>query len=197
LDYFALLFPMLIIAALLVALLLFKRRLFDEGEPPAPIPLPADLIPRTAEGDRSAPNPAAGSSRGEIKLTPARLYPCRPLNDIEKSVFASLLKALPGYVVLPKISYGEFLEARDGSVSENTSLRKRAAGHRADFIICDKKLRVLLVCQIDDGRLLPARIKERDTMLQKSGLRLLRWRTAEPPDTQALLAAVRKLEAEG
>lgn len=113
------------------------------------------------------------------------------------SVFGHLLRALPGYVVLPKITYDHFLEARDGSPSENTSLQNRAARQLADFVICDKKLRVLLVCQIEDGTHLPARMQERQKMLDKTGLRMLRWQIEQPPDPSKLLKTVQTLEKLG
>jgi len=193
-----LLLPILIVVAMLVGLVMLRRWLFREEATPAPIPLPTHPADKPAPAPRPAPPAPAGTGAAGnegISLAPARLYPRRPLNDTQMQVFSQLLKALPGYVVLPKISYNHFLEARDGSASENTSLHNRSARHTADFLVCDKKLRVLLVCQIDDGTHLPARIAERDKMLQKTGLRLLRWKVSQPPDPQALLSAVRKLEA--
>jgi hypothetical protein len=129
-----------------------------------------------------------------VSLSPARLYPTPVLQRDYKAMYSHLLKALPGYVVLPGLHYDEFLEARDGTPSENTSLQNRAGRQRADFVICDRKLRVLLVCQVDDGSEVPARIQEREKMLQKAGLRLLRWNTEQPPDADKLLNTVRTLE---
>lgn len=132
-----------------------------------------------------------------MNLSPARLYRRPPLDAAHAAVFAHLLKSLPGYVVLPKITYDHFLEARDGSPSENTSLEKRAGQQLADFVVCDKKLRVLLVCQVEDGTHLPARTEERRKMLEKAGLRLLRWSSKQPPDPAKLLKTVQTLEKLG
>lgn len=195
-NFITLLLPILLIAGLFVGLAVLKRRLFNDEAPPAPIPIP-DLEaakappPKTAPVAAPAPKEPAESERPS--LSPARLYPRRALSDVEMLIFSRLLKALPGYVVLPKITYDHFLEARDGSPSENTSLRNRAAGHLADFLICDKRLYVLLVCQIEDGAQVPARIQERERMLHKSGLRLLRWNVAQPPDPVTLLNTVETL----
>lgn len=210
-NFFALLLPVLLIAGLFMGLRILKGRLFDESEPPpAPIPIPDPAVAnaqakvqatRKTTGQVSAApapavlkSPAAAPEAGEISLSPARLYPRRTLSDLQMSVFSRLIKALPGYVVLPKITYDHFLEARDGSPSENTSLQKRAAGHLADFLVCDRKLHVLLVCQIEDGTQVPARIQEREKMLQKSGLRLLRWNVEQPPDPAAILNMVQALQ---
>lgn len=211
-DYFALLLPLLLIAGLIVGLVFLKRHLFGDDEPHPPIPMPElderkeRVLGRTAPGPAApvlapAPTPrhrnavatpAAGNN--DVSLSPARLYPRRLLNSTQMAIFSRLLKALPGYVVLPKITYDHFLEAKDGSPSENTSLQNRAAQQLADFIICDRKLRVLLVCQLEDGTQVPARVQEREKMLQKSGLRLLRWNVDQPPDPATLLNTVRTLE---
>lgn len=143
---------------------------------------------------RSPPSPGNGAGDTGVSLTPARLYPAPLLQPAHKTIFSRLLKALPGYVVLPAIPYDQFLEARDGTASENTSLQNRAAQQRADFVVCDKKLNVLLVCQVEDGTHLPARILEREKMLQRAGLRLLRWKIDQPPDPARLLNTVQTLE---
>lgn len=199
LDYFALLLPVLLIIGLFAGLVLLKRYLFADDKTPAPIPIP-DAVPGKADPTPNAapPSPVQQGNNGPgITLTPARLYQRAPLNATQTAVFARLLKALPGYVVLPKITYDHFLEARDGSSSENTSLQNRAGQQLADFLICDKKLRVLLVCQIEDGSHLPARIQERQKMLEKAGLRLLRWNIEQAPDPDKLLKTVQTLEKIG
>jgi hypothetical protein len=199
LNVLTLLLPVLLIAALFAGVVMLRRRLFEDEKSQAPIPIPDLGVAKAATPKvASVVPPAAGPESAaavpeQPSLTPSRLYPRRALTDVEMSVFSRLLKALPGYVVLPKITYDHFLEARDGSLSENTSLRNRAAGHLADFLVCDKKLYVLLVCQIEDGTQIPARIQEREKMLQKSGLRLLRWNVAQPPDPATLLNTVETL----
>lgn len=198
-NFLTLLLPVLLIAAVFIGLVMLRRRLFEGEKSQAPIPIPdLDVARAAAPKVVSATPPAAAPGRAVAaperpSLTPARLYPRRALSDIEMSVFSRLLKALPGYVVLPKMTYDHFLEAKDGSPSENTSLQNRAAGHLADFLVCDKKLYVLLVCQIEDGTQVPARIQERERMLQKAGLRLLRWNVAQPPDPAKVLNMVQTL----
>lgn len=204
LNFFALLLPVLLVGGLYAGLALMKRRLFNaeksQGRAAAPDPaLLLAAVQKNPVAGKSPPTPvsrSAGRDAGdeELSLTPARLYPRRTLSDVQMRVFSTLLKALPGYVVLPKITYDHFLEARDGSASENTSLQNRAARQLADFLVCDKKLHVLLVCEIDDGTQLPARIQEREKMLQKSGLRLLRWNPDQAPEPAAVLRTVRTLE---
>lgn len=219
-DYFTLLLPILLIIGMFAGLVILKRRLFDDEPTQAPIPIP-DIQPGSNEARDAAPTPkpaprpvpapaappreppppavappAGGDDTGDagVSLTPARLYPAPLLQPAHKTIFSRLLKALPGYVVLPGIPYDQFLEARDGTASENTSLQNRAAQQRADFVICDKKLNVLLVCQVEDGTHLPARIQEREKMLQRAGLRLLRWKIDQPPDPAKLLNTVQTLE---
>lgn len=218
-DYSALLLPVLLIIGLFAGLVVLKRRLFDDGPEQAPIPFPdpagkdtgARMTPvapgSPAEPATKSSRPAvpagmpvaspAASTAGElagVSLTPARLYPKRVLPPVHKAIFSRLLKALPGYVVLPGIAYDRFLEARDGTSSENTSLQNRAGQQLADFVVCDRKLNVLLVCQVEDGTVLPARIQEREKMLQRAGLRLLRWNVDAPPDPGKLLSTVQTLE---
>jgi len=197
-DYTTLLLPLLIIVALLAGLAVLKRRLFDNDPPAPPPPLPVpDAQTGRPEAPRASPAapPRGGNGAGvDVSLSPARLYPARLLPDTHVQVFSRLLKSLPGYVVLPRITYDHFLEARDGTSAENTSLRNRAAGHLADFLVCDRKLNPLLVCQVDDGRELPARIQEREKMLAKAGLRLLRWKPSTPPEPAALLGTVQAIE---
>ncbi|HSH42724.1 MAG TPA: DUF2726 domain-containing protein [Arenicellales bacterium] len=223
-DYFALLLPVLLIIGLFAGLVILKRRLFSDEPDPAPIPMPelnpagatgADSAKRHLDPPRrQSPSPATPATPNEpvpapvpvprtggaeaaesgVSLTPARLYPRRLLESGHKRIYSILLKALPGYVILPRITYDQFLEARDGTPSENTSLQNRAAQQLADFVVCDRKLNVLLVCQVEDGRLLPARIQEREKMLHKAGLRLLRWKVDAPPDASSLLNTIRTLE---
>lgn len=199
-NYFALLLPVLLIIGLIIGLVILKRRLFDEDKAPVPIPLPVQqaMISKTGAPEHApSREPQVGSGDEGLSLSPARLYSRALLHPQQTAVFARLLKALPGYVVLPKITYDHFLEARDGTVSENTSLQNRAAQQLADFVICDKKLRVLLVCQIEDGTHLPARVQERQKMLEKAGLRLLRWNLNQPPDPGKLLRTIQTLETMG
>jgi len=146
--------------------------------------------PPAAPAAVSKPQPGADAP----SLSPARLYPTPVLSSTHKRVFSRLLQALPGYAVLPLITYDRFLEAHDGTPSENTSLHNRAGQQLADFVICDRKLNVLLVCQVEDGTHLPARTQEREKMLQKAGLRLLRWNVDQPPDAAKLLNTVQTLE---
>lgn len=161
---------------------------------PAVSPRPEPAASPGPAGRPETTAAVAGAASDDISLTPARLYPCRLLQSEHKAIFSRLLKALPGYVVLPRIAYDQFLEARDGTPSENTSLQNRAGRQLADFVVCDRKLNVLLVCQIEDGSQLPARIEEREKMLRKAGLRLLRWHTDRPPDPAKLLNTVQTLE---
>lgn len=199
-NYFTLLLPIVLIIGLFVGVALLKRRLFDEDETPPPIPIPDAMVSKTGAPEfmpYTQSNHGGGPEGSEPTLSPARLYARPPLDAPQMSVFGHLLRALPGYVVLPKITYDHFLEARDGSPSENTSLQNRAARQLADFVICDKKLRVLLVCQIKDGTHLPARMQERQKMLDKTGLRMLRWQIEQPPDPSKLLKTVQTLEKLG
>lgn len=208
-DFITLLLPVLLIIGLFAALVVLKRRLFSDGPTQAPIPIPDIAVKDTIREPASAAPPVnngpparpvdttpgpADSKTNEVSLTPARLYPGPVLLPAKKAVFSRLLQSLPGYVVLPGITYDQFLEARDGTPSENTSLQNRAAQQRADFVICDKKLNVLLVCQLEDGTVQPARIQEREKMLNKAGIRLLRWKTDRPPDPAKLLNTVQTLE---
>lgn len=200
-DFFTLLLPIVLIVGLIFGLVLLRRHLFSEQSTPAPIPIPEPRVDgsgKTEQPEATAPSPieygAAAPGDNELSLSPARLYPRRLMTSDQRAVFSRLLKSLPGYVVLPKITYDHFLEARDGSASENTSLQNRAAQHPADFVICDRRLNVLLVCQVEDGTHVPARIQERERMLQKAGLRLLRWNVEQPPDPATLLNMVRTLE---
>lgn len=212
-DFLTLLLPILLIIGLFAALVILKRRLFSDQPTQAPIPFP-DIAVKDGAARQSAPNPApvpavnagppvrpvdvtpapAEVESSEVSLTPARLYPGPVLPSAKKAIFSRLSQSLPDYVVLPGISYDQFLEARDGTPSENTSLQNRAGQQRADFVICDKKLNVLLVCQLEDGTVLPARIREREKMLNKAGIRLLRWNIDQPPDPTKLLNTVQTLE---
>lgn len=209
-DFLTLLLPILLIIGLFAALVILKRRLFSDEPTQAPIPIPDipvkdDAVRQPAPAAPvvnigapvravdAAPGPAEAET-SDVSLTPARLYPGPVLPSAKKAIFSRLLQSLPGYVVLPGITYDQFLEARDGTPSENTSLQNRAGQQRADFVICDKKLNVLLVCQLEDGTVLPARIQEREKMLNKAGVRLLRWKTDRPPDPARLLNTVQTLE---
>jgi hypothetical protein len=217
-DYFALLLPALLIVGMFAGLVILKRRLFSDEPDPAPIPIPeinsagtagteptaktpapSSPAPVSAPTPVPAPAPAPNTGRAAaadpgVSMTPSRLYPRRLLEAEHKRIYSLLLKALPGYVILPRITYDQFLEARDGTPSENTSLQNRAAQQLADFVVCDRKLNVLLVCQVEDGSLLPARIQEREKMLQKAGLRLLRWKVDAPPDASGLRNTIQTLE---
>lgn len=163
---------------------------------PGPRPVPAAPL-RTAPAYAGMPAADAGGDANGISLSPARLYPEPVLRSAHRAIFSRLIKALPGYVVLPRIAYDQFLEARDGTPSENTSLQTRAGQQLADFVVCDRKLNPLLVCQVEDGTVLPARIQEREKMLQRAGLRLLRWNADTPPDPAKLLNTVQTLEKLG
>lgn len=225
-DYITLLLPLLLIIALFAGLVILKRRMFDDEPTQAPIPIPdiaagvqdsgqmrATPAPAAGSGARPTPVPAAplrpapapagmpaantGGDTNGVSLSPARLYPEPVLRSAHRTIFSRLIKALPGYVVLPRIAYDQFLEARDGTPSENTSLQTRAGQQLADFVICDRKLNPLLVCQVEDGSVLPARILEREKMLQRAGLRLLRWNADTPPDPAKLLNTVQTLEKLG
>lgn len=121
------------------------------------------------------------SKRHKTKITPEELLAnetkeiptaCEPLTKHEQAMFFRLQEALPNLVVLSQVSFGALLKAR-ARATRNTFDRKRA-----DFVICDRSLKVVAVIELDDSSH-EGREKEdadRDALLTQAGYRVLRYK---------------------
>ena len=119
---------------------------------------------------------------------PWPFYVKRPLTEAEQTLYWSLVRALPGKVILAQVSLYALLGIKKGH--KRMEWLNRINRMSVDFVICDKSFKALAVIELDDASHdKPARVgtdAKKDKVLADAGLRLVRWRGV--PDTAAILA---------
>lgn len=110
------------------------------------------------------------------------------LTENEKEFFSRLVEALPKHHVFPQVSLGALLQASAGNRKEHFRIRATFSQKIADFVICDRDLKVVAVVELDDRTHNPANDAKRDAMLNEAGYRTIRWHSRRKPD----IAEIRK-----
>lgn len=121
----------------------------------------------------------------------AGTYKARQLmTDNEAEFFGRLVVALPDHYIFPQVAMTALIEAASGDSKTAHGDRLRIAQQRADYVVCDRRCRVVAVVELDDKTHSRAKDKIRDGRLQQAGLRTVRFQSTSKPSAEALRAAV-------
>lgn len=112
------------------------------------------------------------------------------LTPNEGEFFNRLVSALPECYVFPQVSMIALLEASSSNSKVAYRDRLRIAQQRVDYVICNRKLAVVVVVELDDKTHSASKDKVRDKRLLQAGIRTVRFQSKEKPDVVALRAAI-------
>lgn len=118
-------------------------------------------------------------------------YAARALmTENEAEFFGRLVVALPEHYIFPQVAMTALLQAASGNRKQAHSDRLRIAQQRVDYVVCDKRCKVLAIVELDDQTHSRKRDKLRDDRLQQAGLRTVRFQSKSKPSAAVLRAAV-------
>jgi hypothetical protein len=108
----------------------------------------------------------------------------------EAEFFHRLQRALPGYHVFPQVAFAALM-TDDGKLSAKARWSIRAKFDRkiADYVICDRMLRVVALIELDDRTHNASADRQRDAITKAAGYRTLRFSSRQKP-SQAEIAAL-------
>jgi hypothetical protein len=146
----------------------------------------------------SASTPAARQKKPSLEAldTVAGWEPqvMRILSSHERDAYATLVKALPEYMVLGQVPLARFL--RVPTRHSYAEWLSRVGSLSADLLVCDRSSQVLAVVEVHSPRDSLRSRQRHDRMirvLKAAGIRVLVWREGELPSP----ASVRELLAPG
>jgi len=121
----------------------FERMLRAPAQPAAP----AEPAPTAAAASPSAPS--ASLAVPVLAMAPAAV-PARErfLGQAETLLYYLLKSGLPGYEVFANVSLASVISA-SGSGHEREQQLRRLAQYRLDFVVCDKRMRIVAVVEMD------------------------------------------------
>jgi len=106
----------------------------------------------------------------------------RLLTDNEREFFARLVGALPDHYVFPQVSLGALLQPdTSGRKNEFHRTRNTFSQKIADYVICNRELKVLAIVELDDRTHSSERDGKRDAMLKQAGYTVIRWNSRNKP----------------
>lgn len=114
----------------------------------------------------------------------------RLMSPNEEEFFGRLVDALPECFVFPQVSMIALIEAASPDKRIAHRDRLRVAQQRVDYVICNKKLAVVMVVELDDRTHSAAKDQLRDQRLKQAGIRTVRFQSKNKPDVVALRAAI-------
>lgn len=105
-----------------------------------------------------------------------RFAPRRLLTKNEEEFFGRLEKALPDHYIFPQVAFRAFLEpaAKPGSKA-NLRQRGRIGAKHCDFLICNRKLDILAIIELDDRTHVAEKDRARDEMTGSAGYLTIRY----------------------
>lgn len=121
-------------------------------------------------------------------------YQRKPLlTPNEQEFFGRLLDAVPEFHVFPQVAMSQLMEVkargrRDWLTGFNGISRKVV-----DFVVTDRKLRVIALIELDDRTHDARKDRERDEMTAEAGYRTLRYQSREKPSAGDLRRELRRL----
>jgi len=123
----------------------------------------------------------------------ARLRRKPILTANEREFFHRLQRALPGYLVLPQLSFAAFI-TDDGALSGRArwSVRARFDRKMADFVVCTRDtLEVVALVELDDRTHNAQADRQRDAITKAAGYQTIRFQSKRKP-SEADIAALFK-----
>lgn len=129
---------------------------------------------------------------GEARTSPDSIYKKKALLTAnEKEFFERLTQALPGYRVFPQVAMGALIAV---SVDEGRSVlkaRSRFAQKIVDYVVCDERLNVLGLIELDDRTHVSTKDAARDALTRSAGYWTLRYQSKAKPSMTQIARDVR------
>lgn len=120
------------------------------------------------------------------------LYQAKKLltgNELE--FYIRLRRALPGSIIMAQVSMGALLEvsARIKDQRTRLSLRSKFSQKIIDFVVCDSKMNVLVLIELDDKTHRSDLDAARDKITADAGYKTLRFQSKSKPTEEEIKAA--------
>ena len=164
----------------------FERMLRAPAQPAAP----AEPAPTAAAASPSAPS--ASLAVPVLAMAPAAV-PARErfLGQAETLLYYLLKSGLPGYEVFANVSLASVISA-SGSGHEREQQLRRLAQYRLDFVVCDKRMRIIAVVELDSAVAAMGAGEQqfKADCLKRAGIRLVRVNPAALPKREQIRALV-------
>lgn len=123
-----------------------------------------------------------------------RFAPRRILTKNEEEFFRRLVKAFPDHYVFPQVAFRAFLqpEAESGSKAYFRQLGRIGAKH-CDFLVCNERLDILAIIELDDRTHVAEKDQARDEMTGSAGYTTIRYESRCRPSIAELREDFRQL----
>jgi hypothetical protein len=111
------------------------------------------------------------------------------LTEVEQIMYWRIIEALPEYVVFGQTAFSGFMEPDVDSWRETKrfySLFGRIAQKRADFVVMDKKFRVIGIIELDDRSHDIDKDMDRDELVGCAGINTIRWHVRDMPEPKEI-----------
>lgn len=109
------------------------------------------------------------------------------LTSNEQEFFQRLTEALPNHHIFPQVSLGALLQPNvKGDNRKYYSVRGTFAQKIADFVVCDKEMKVVAIVELDDKTHNIDKDNKRDAMLEQASYTVVRWHSKKKPTVQEI-----------
>jgi len=111
------------------------------------------------------------------------LYKLKPLmTDNEKEFYVRLVEALPNHYIFSQVALGALLQPNiKGNNRKYYSVRGTFSQKIADYVVCDKAMKVVAIVELDDRTHSTNKDGKRDAMLEQAGYTVVRWNSKKKP----------------
>lgn len=127
---------------------------------------------------------AGGKKKTEIN---GYYFSVAPLTNPEQALYWKLKESLgEEYVVLAQVSFSRFIRTKGGDKKSNNSMFYKARQKVADYVICKKDFSIVAIVELDDKSHKNERDKERDSIIESAGLKIVRWNVKQIPTSEEI-----------
>ncbi|MER2511966.1 MAG: DUF2726 domain-containing protein [Nitrosomonas ureae] len=123
-----------------------------------------------------------------LLLQPKDRWSPKPLlTRNEQEFFKRMLDALPDHHVFPQVAFRAILQPTARSSSKAYSRQSgRIGAKHCDFLVCNEKLEVIAIVELDDRTHVAEKDAARDAMTASAGYRTLRYQSKAKLDPAAI-----------
>lgn len=135
------------------------------------------------------PQPYFGPVNDDITEYEDVRYHARPLmSPAEINFWCLLYQAAPGYHIFPQVSAGALLSAQSPGPEHCRAALRALPGAAIDFVICDTKLNVVALVELNENTHDDAKEKDRrkDLITGQAGYRTVRFDCHPWPDVEQI-----------
>ena len=125
------------------------------------------------------------------KKSPYKSKPLMTENEIE--FFGRLKAALPNHHIFAQVSLGALIQPVLKEDDENFwKVRNTFSQKIADYIVCDSKMKVVSIIELDDRTHDAENDKARDEIARQAGYKTIRWQSKNKPSVEEIAKAFKK-----